>query len=59
MAAAPLPPEDVLDLGGDWVYREWAEGGAVLAIGLPAPAEAAASAASAPAAAAASRPSIP
>ena len=57
VAAAALPPEDVLDLGGDWVYREWAEGGAVLAIGLPAPAEAAAAgAASAPAAAAASRP---
>ena len=60
VAAAPLPPEDVLELNGDWVYREWAEGGAVLAIGLPTPTEAAPpGAASAPAAAAASRPSIP
>ena len=60
VADAPLPPEDVLDQGGDWVYREWAEGGAVRAIGLPPPAEVVPpGAASAPTATAASRPSSP
>ena len=60
VADAPLPPEDVLDQGGDWVYREWAEGGAVRAIGLPPPAEVVPpGAASGPTATVASRPSSP
>ena len=57
VAAPALPPQDLLDLRGDWVYREWADEGAVLSIGLPAPAEGATAAgpALAPAASAASR----
>ena len=57
VAAPALPPEDLLDLRGDWVYREWADEGAVLSIGLPTPAEGATAAgpAAAPAASAASR----
>ncbi len=37
-------PEGVVHVGGDWRYTEWAEGGGVAHVGLPAPAEAAASA---------------
>ena len=57
VAAPALPPQDLLDLRGDWVYREWADEGAVLSIGLPAPVEGATAAgpAAASAASAASR----
>ena len=47
----PTPPEGLVQRDGDWYYREWADGGALLSIGLPAPADGAAAApiASAPA----------
>ncbi len=63
-AAAPAAPDGLVMLQGDWVYREWADGSAVAAIGLPADSAArlpgaavapASAAAAPPAAASASR----
>ena len=34
VAAPPPPPEGVLQSAGDWIYSEWAEGGAVSSIGM-------------------------
>jgi len=50
-APAPSPPEDLAWVDGDWRYAEWAEAGAVLAIGLDGPAGEAAAGASAAASA--------
>jgi penicillin-binding protein 1A len=47
-----VPPEGVVAVGGDWRYAEWAEGGFVTRVGVPAvPASAPTSAASAESAA--------
>jgi penicillin-binding protein 1A len=62
VAPPPLPPEGLEQVDGDWRYAEWADGGAVLSIGLDdaAAAPAAADAASAAAGlAAASAPPLP
>jgi penicillin-binding protein 1A len=47
---ANVPPPGVVEVGGDWRYAEYAEGGFLTGIGLPAenPADAASAAASAP-----------
>jgi penicillin-binding protein 1A len=52
-----LPPEGVVQVGNDWRYSEWADGGFLARVGPPAPAtpavpDASAAAASAPAASA-------
>ena len=36
VGAPPAPPEGLLYSAGDWVYSEWAEGGAVTSIGMDA-----------------------
>jgi penicillin-binding protein 1A len=42
-----LPPEGLVQVGGDWRYSEWADGGGVPRVGAPLEAAAASRAASA------------
>ncbi len=58
VALPPAPPDGVQRIDGDWRYSEWAEGGAVAAIGLVVPAPVSATAASAPTGAVANPPAV-